>query len=86
MDRTRRFQPLREQLLHLRRRVVQIRDALLRISASTSSPVPMPSMFSASNVGDNPVAPVDVINWSYFFDTRGRTTDETAQAGRRSMR
>jgi hypothetical protein len=45
----------------------------------------MPSMFSASNVGDDPVAPGDVINWSYFFD-RGRTTDETAQAGRRSMR
>jgi heme peroxidase len=33
-------------------------------------------------VGDNPVVPGDVIDWSYFFDTRGSTADETAQAGR----
>jgi len=42
----------------------------------------MPSMFNARDVGDNPVTPGDVIDWSYFFDTRGSTADETAQAGR----
>jgi hypothetical protein len=34
-------------------------------------------------VGDNALAPGDVIDWSYFFDIKGvRAGDETAQAGR----
>ena len=34
-------------------------------------------------VGDNPLEPGDVIDWSYFFDTKGvGTSDKTAQAGR----
>jgi heme peroxidase len=34
-------------------------------------------------VGDNPLAPRDVIDWSYFYDTKGvGISDETAQPGR----